>query len=672
MSETILLDPSAEIDNRTEFDITPFLAAAGPEWGEADATQYLAQGTVGSFSVDYRLENRTATFPLILQNVTGTTFEEARASLQAKAALWQREGGVISRETSVGTVYATVVGAKLTLGGSWMQADREIDLDAVLTVDYIPEWVGAEVELTATGGVSGTGEVITVVSPAAGDHPGPCRIVVTDTSGEVQRGLLWGMRAKHYDSAATAALSYEAEALTRLSGATAVALSGASGGTAVKRASLIPSWSPVVGTDMGGTALTHQGSYRVWARIYSADSTVTPSVRFVWGIPDLATPTENASVTVPSASAFYLADLGEVRLDAPPVGTHQWSGQVEARAATISSNFYVDKLYLFPLDEGYGKLASEIASAGGSLVSYDAFTSTTAGSALNARSAPVGGSWSTSGTTTDYVFSDTADIDGLVESVTRTAVGPRFGLLGTTTSTDVQVESYIAFDGTALSGVLARFVDSSNYAAALIDATSSPGILSIRTVIAGSTTVLTSALLTNILGNDASGALADGVGLRFTIFASGRAVARLFDPATGFTYMQLDTAATTLATGGTLATGKSGIIDSTATAVAARYWTNVSVYTPPPESAIIYGDGVAELRHDGIFRQNEAANAYGQVPIVNGDLPRLPPPGLEARDVQVAVKVTRSDFDLFPDGATDDGITVQVFGRPSYLFVPES
>ena len=51
-----------------------------------------------------------------------------------------------------------------------------------------------------------------------------------------------------------------------------------------------------------------------------------------------------------------MIDLGEVRLDAPPVGTHRWKGLIQARAQTARHDRHLHEMWVLPVDEGYGVL----------------------------------------------------------------------------------------------------------------------------------------------------------------------------------------------------------------------------------------------------------------------------------------------------------------------------
>ena len=115
-------------------------------------------------------------------------------------------------------------------------------------------------------------------------------------------------------------------------------------------------WVAMLTTEIssGSAQMTHRGSYRVWARCYS--STGTPQFRFLWGVGSLSVPVTNDPVTLPGASAFYLLDLGEIRIDPPPVGTAEWFGAVQTYSLGGGDSASVDCLYLQPLDEAAGVL----------------------------------------------------------------------------------------------------------------------------------------------------------------------------------------------------------------------------------------------------------------------------------------------------------------------------
>jgi hypothetical protein len=84
--------------------------------------------------------------------------------------------------------------------------------------------------------------------------------------------------------------------------------------------------------------------------------------------------------------------------------------------------------------------------------------------------------------------------------------------------------------------------------------------------------------------------------------------------------------------------------------------------------AVIYASSTAELRTEGMLRKGSGSTIYGPVGSVIGDLPRIPPSGLEGRTVQVFLKESRGNFNNEPDSGIDD-MSCQIKMRPSFLFV---
>jgi hypothetical protein len=690
VAETIRLDPSAVATARTEVDLTPFISAEGVDWGDAAIEAYMAQGERGAVPVDYDIPNRQVTIPLRLQARGTVTFDTIRRQVQAKASLFQREGGWLSRVTSAGTLYADVVNATLRLGGDWMQAHRSIDTNASLSLELVPDWYGSEITLddkTETTALALTTVLKQSTADAviAGDYPARCRIVVDEDDAETQLGLIWGLRSRYYDSVSTAALTYQAEALTPLDTATAGALTGASG-TAVTHSSLRTDWTAVLSTLIvsGSAQMTHRGTYRVWVRCYST-STTPPALRFVWKVGDLVNPDENDRATIPGASNFYWLDLGEIRLDAPSVGTHQWAGRIEAIGDAGGENVSIDAVHFVPVDEGYGVLrAPQVIGTPTAYSVSDDFTSTTSGNALNARVAPLGGTWATSGAATDFVFADADHLTRTRELLARTTTSDasqRFAVVGSTNYAAVIVETQIANSTTPASsqldmGVIARWTNSSNHLRATLSRIGgSTRQLEIRQVVAGVETQLVSSTEWPFMYSSTGNFWR----LVLTVNAAGRAVAQVISTGdTAFSGPVIDTVllsveATTsvLATGGTLATGLPGIHDRNGSATAiTRNYDSVRVAVLPPLDATIYPSQSLQLGTDGIIREGSAGGTYADAPHV-GSLPRLPPSGLESRKVELYLKASRGDFDTLPDTGIDD-ISAQAFYRPSWLIAPGS
>ena len=678
-TERIILDPSEVATSRTALDITPWIDFEGIDWGEAAIDTFMAQRERGEIPVDYTVPNREITAPLQFPgSIGGTTPITARANVQAKIALFQKEGGYLKRLTqSGGTVYADVVDATMSATSvSGWESGAGIDLEATISLTALPDFYEAERTLSDHTETTAAELVFTETS-IVGDYPARVRIVVDDDQAVDQKGLIWGFRSRHYSAASTAALKYEAEALTALDTATKPALTGASGGTVVTHGTLSAGWTPVMSTNLSaGTYLTHTGSYRLWGRVYSTSGT-TVQTRAVWDVGDLVNPVENDAVRLPGATNFFMVDYGEVRLDPAPVGTHRWQGQIHARGDAGAENFSVDKLWLQPLDEGAGKLTAPLNTVQGVTTFSARSEFNTESGAINGDAAAVGGNWASSGDATDVSVGsgvatrvEVSDADQYTGRYVASGVS---AMTSQVVQADLKWSTGLAADGIMSSGVLARF-----------GATSADCVTARLTTVrigSASSTQLNldkraSSVTTNLWTSAAfsSFAINSYYTIRVGIFANGY----------WFLDWGLQGAASRVAsgqddafaTGGSLASGKPGFYDSnTATTAVTRTYDNFSAWAPVAD-AVMFASQSAQLTTDGIFREDSTGASYGPVSVQTGDLPRLPVAGLESRTTEVLIKGSRGDLNLLSDPHTStdygDNISAQVFYRPCWLHVPST
>jgi hypothetical protein len=512
---------------------------------------------------------------------------------------------------------------------------------------------------------------------AVEDYPGRVRIVVDEDDGDAQLGLIWSIRNRHYSSAATAATRFEAEALNPLDTATKVALTGASGGTVVTHGTLSTNWTPVLDMRAGGTAYpTHTGTNRLWVR-YRTTSGTAVQLRSVYDVGDMVFPVENTPIRSNAGTHFFWADLGELRLDPPPVGTHRWNGIIQAKGDAGTENVSIDKVYVLNADEGYGVLRASVSAEPG-LVAYsarDGFDQTVSGGSdpLAGLTAPVGGVWSGAGDADDFVVEDSG------HTAQRTAVSDgdnvqqgRLARLGsgTLTRVAVQVDVRHSIDHYIESGVFCRYVDISNFLYASYAYTVYSGgiavevqtyVLTVAKVVAGVRTVLARAPISYSPYSTK---------LRIRLFAdtTGRWAAWAF-PASGSSGAAVATDTdTALATGGALASGGYGILDHRASAIAAtRNYDDFLVWSPP-QDAVLNPSQSCELRWDGMVREDVGGTAWGPVSQVIGDLPRLPPT-VEGRTTEIFVKASRGDLQSLPDTGIDD-ISARIVYKSCWLTVP--
>lgn len=266
MSETILLDPEAITgDAAGELSIaTPGSQGAievldeGVDWGDMAIEAIMAQLAVGALPVDYEIPNRIITMPIKIQAWGDTTFAQARSALQAKvAAIQGGETGWISRDMpGVGTVYADLVNAKLNLPGDWMQAHRDIQIEATLSFEAIPDFYEVEwVEAEFTNVEAGENHWRGVIENVRGDFPkgNRCKVrIESDSTGDL-RAVRTAFLCRHYSGERTAAPFYPAEAMRPLDRATITTLSGASGAATnnvIRHDNLGTSWTPILSLEL--------------------------------------------------------------------------------------------------------------------------------------------------------------------------------------------------------------------------------------------------------------------------------------------------------------------------------------------------------------------------------------------------------------------------------------
>lgn len=662
-----MLDPSAagEPGNgiRTQVDITSWIAyEGGVDWGDAAVENYMAEAQRGSLPVDFRIPNRQIQIPLKLRTVGATTFATIRNNIQAKVALFQAEGGWLKRTTDSGTYFLDIVSATLKYGGSGFQAYKGFDVDPMLSLEAIPDFYGAEVDLGDN--ISTTPTLIWTDTGIVGNYPGRLRIVVDNDSASNLNGLIWGIRSRHYNASAAARLTYPETELT------------------AQATTIGANWTPMWITDRdSGTAptgaLVHTGTYRFFARV---NVTLPTELRLVWDVGDTTLPTENPPVTVGDSSGIgqsYMADLGEVQLSPNPSGAHRWRGIVQARVASnlagVSMNIH--EIYLVPVDEGFGILRASIYGDAG-LVQYSARDefNQSAGS-LSGKVAPIGGTWAGAGDADDFTM-DTGTSTVQRAAVSDSAVdNGRFGILGSTnyTTTAVQVDvkrTVISTDVNTWTGVLARTTDASNYFTAHLGSATVPPRLRVRVELAGSVIFEHSVPIPFAYGVNQWAtvqAFIDTLG-RFYVYAFPTG-ATPYGNTTAFIAGQ----ASQLATGGgTLASGKPGIYDSHIAAIAStRNYDNFAAWVPVSD-AVIYPSQSVELRTQGMFREDSSGAAWGPVSHIVGDLPRIPASGLEGRTVEFFLKASTGDFLTSQDVDQTPDISARPFYRPSWVTVPGS
>lgn len=530
----------------------------------------------------------------------------------------------------------------------------------VITVKLmaLPYWRGMEVTGTAVS--AATPMVTTEVASVPGDVPALGRLIVTDNATQARRHVEWGLEGPATYNAATS-LTLDSDSLVTAGFAgTQTTRAGAFDPDAVGNNVIRASIPVIRNTAVCGTGTqAHVGTFRVKARVYV--SSMETRVRFAWQEGD-GPFSANGWVTPQVAVGFCELDLGPITINPAASGTQAWQGRIEAFHLFGTVNLDVDYLELIPASNGYGKARAVELDQSTVLVGSDDFTTTTAGGALNARTAPLGGAWATSGAATDFTFADGPGSGE--ESVTRASgvTGARFALLGATNYANVDAGLFVQTTGAVNTaaqryGLLLRYVDASNYAWVGLRTATPYDQLVISIVVAGVRTDLAA----NYSPIRPDRRWWD---IRVVAYASGNIIARMFiDQAPTLKFLYSDSR---LATGGTLASGRVGILDDGSTGNAiSRFYDNFYVATPQPEPIVVNSGRKIEFRSDDTLRTDTTGTIFGRPPSYRGGRFLLQP-----GTSRVAVKARRQDVEVTSDDSVTDSTTVQVAYTPRGLVVP--
>jgi hypothetical protein len=408
-------------------------------------------------------------------------------------------------------------------------------------------------------------------------------------------------------------------------------------------------------------ALPHVGAYRVKARVYT--TATDAQVRIAWKVGD-GSFSRNAPVEPQVSSAWAELDLGMVYLTEVPSGAQQSKVRVEFMADTSNQTVDVDYLELIPADR-YGKARAPGGNfAPAAVFSAQSGFDTEAG-AITGDSLTIGGAW------TVVTNSDANDFTAAAGVATRADVSDSgTGALfmagrGVTASTTnyAAVASVIDIKFSAAvtnqyQGLLARVVDSSNY---FLLATTSK-TLALEVVIAGAGTVLDTASVSLVADTFYT--------LRLMALADGSAQGAIYNQGATTPFAEVAGSHSSLATGGTLASGRTGIIDYAAAATAnTRTYDNFAAWIPEPNAAIFSGKTI-QFRYDETLRDDSGATVLGRPPIARGARAFIPQAGSEGKISRVFGKATRSDTETASRENISDSTKLEVAVTPRSLVAP--
>lgn len=535
-----------------------------------------------------------------------------------------------------------------------------------VTMTCDPFMRGAEASAGTTS--ASTLPLVTLeLTGVAGDVPAEGRLVVTDAASQSRRLIRWGVESRFYPTSSPPGLILDSDSLVT-SGFSGVGTTragaydpGAAGNSTV-RATVSTQVSAVCGTGV----LTHVGTFHVFARMwFTGDTTLT---RLSWQDGD--GPLRSNTWVAPQTTAAWVdVDLGIITTTTAVSGTQKWLGRIDSYDTLSAVNTLdVDYIYLIPAQEGYGQARASYSYQPGVLLGRDEFNTLASGTVLNARVAPLGGTWTTSGSATDLAAADAplATDETIARSTVSDGAFPanaRHARLGASNFTDIEVGVDIRFTAANLAiglGAFARWVDASNFLVFgnLVGA-DSPGIYM---YVAGSLVArydFTSEVAINTWAR-----------LRMIVFATGVATASLLD-ANNSVIETGSLASSVIATGGTLATGRPGFLDTNLGAAACtRYYDNFYMATPTPEPIAIYSGRTAEIRSNMAIRSDSTGTYYGDVPAYRGSRFYVPPAGTRARKTRIAVMARRNDVVTTTDDQIADSTTIQALLTPRFVNVP--
>lgn len=533
-----------------------------------------------------------------------------------------------------------------------------------VTMTCDPFMRGPEV-LAGTTSASTLPVVTLELTSVAGDAPAEGRLVVTDAASQSRRLVRWGIESRFYPTSSPPGLILDSDSLTAIAG-TGGTRTGAydpgAAGNSVIRASLAPQAVAVCSTGVQA----HVGTFHVFARVWAA-AAGTVGVRLTWQDGD-GPLRSNPYVTPSQIHAFSDIDLGTITISTVTAGTQKWLGRIDAYSSSTTDTLDVDYIYLIPAQEGYGEARGVYSFVPGTLVARDEFTSITVGTVLNARTAPAGGTWATSGVATDFTA---ADAPGSAETETRATgseASRRLAILGATNYTDTEVGADVYATGSSAVGnvrlaLVARYVDASNYL--LLNWDFGNGLYVSKRVAGTETNLMPSFAADGYTGNPDI-----WYKLRLVVFASGAGIAWLLDSGGGV--IDLGTFAdAVLATGGALATGKPGFADwNFAGTATARYYDNFYAATPAAEQVVVYSGRTATFASTYAQRLDSTGTYSGAVPGDRGSRFYVPVAGTRARKARIAVVARRNDVVVNPDDQIADSTTIQAYTTPRYINVP--
>lgn len=406
------------------------------------------------------------------------------------------------------------------------------------------------------------------------------------------------------------------------------------------------------------TYWTHTGRYRVLARCQpKSTNTGDVQVRASWGLGDLALYSQGSARSI-SLGAWTLADLGVINI---PSSASRWEFRLQSLSSVNGDAVYADCLFLPCADEASGTAQVTTTNVATTQTISDTFTRSSVSLDADTPSPQTdGNNWVESTATSFTVNGTQAQRTGTGDSAG--ANNGKFAAVGAATAgqyAQLDLTYSVAPGAAGSNGVLLRYTDTSNWAAAIIygAATSGFGLPRILKCVAGTVTgiaIPTTGYITLTAGATYT--------LQAAAYANGRVDLHVY--ANGALLSSVSVTDTALATGGTLASGKIGIIDHYTSGTACTRTYEYLVGGTSLSNAACYASQSVEFSSSGWRREDASGVVWGNPGNKEGD-PLLVPPG----PAEIFIKLSRA---LIGEGGDDgiDDLSCRMFAVPRGLLLP--
>lgn len=358
----LVIDPVSEdagnvpvnLSNGSTYRLTG-LETPDPELKTVYASSFDTEGSVPADEHQY--ENREITARVLVTGVSATAVQNNVNAVSQKVGKLNREQGTLQLTvpTTATPITFDVVAARVS---EFPMGDMAAYHRSQVAVVFTCRPFGRGTVQTFTQHSETTLPALVFTETGVkGDVPGLGRMVVEDTSGNDQLAVIWGLQSRYYSNEATAALFYEAEALTTLGSSTLTGgASGASGGgnNVVRQTDLNPNPSAVLSSEIFGTGhLTHVGDFRVWARCFRPTSnTGVVTVQLEWAEGNFVKRTVNDPVAFAVGErqgAYTLVDLGLVHPKQVAQGNQRWEFRPVCSSTVTGDEIDFDCFFIFPV-----------------------------------------------------------------------------------------------------------------------------------------------------------------------------------------------------------------------------------------------------------------------------------------------------------------------------------